>query len=102
MIVNDNFNKNPDNIIFTIKDTKLFVAIITLSAKDNQKISIFFSKGFGRSVYWKKKKQKTKSENKNIKKKINLESNFVGFIKLFVLICSNVANDGKRYSALNY
>ena len=51
MIVNDNFNKNPDNIIFTIKDTKLFVVIITLSAKDNQKISIFFSKGFGRSVY---------------------------------------------------
>ena len=58
MIVNDNFNKNPDNIIFTIKDTKLFVAIITLSAKDNQKISIFFSKGFGRSVYWKNKKNK--------------------------------------------
>ena len=76
MIVNDNFNKNPDNIIFTIKDTKLFVAIMTLSAKDNQKISIFFSKGFGRSVYWKKTK-KAKSENKDIykKKKKKKESN---------------------------
>ena len=34
--VNDNDNSN--NIIFAIKDTKLFVPVITLSARDNQKL----------------------------------------------------------------
>ena len=35
---NDNANDNPDNIIFTIKDTILFVPVATLSAKNNQKL----------------------------------------------------------------
>ena len=34
----DNDNVNPNNIIFTMKDTKLFVFVVTLSAKDNQKL----------------------------------------------------------------
>ena len=32
---NDNTNANPNNIIFTIKDTKLCVLVVTLSARDN-------------------------------------------------------------------
>ena len=43
---NDNTNGNPDNIIFTITDTKLFVPVVTLSARDNQKLSKFLSKEF--------------------------------------------------------
>ena len=35
--INDNDNAN--NIIFTIKDTKLYVPVVTLSARDNQKLS---------------------------------------------------------------
>ena len=31
----DNSNANPNNIIFTITDTKLCIAVFTLSAKDN-------------------------------------------------------------------
>ena len=34
----DNANVHFNNIIFTIKDTKLYVLIVTLSAKDNQKL----------------------------------------------------------------
>ena len=44
---NDNFindNNNADNIIFTIKDTKLYVLVVTLSARDNQKFSNFLTK----------------------------------------------------------
>ena len=48
--VNDNDNSN--NILFAIKDTKLFVPVITLSARDNQKLWKLLSKGFERSVYW--------------------------------------------------
>ena len=63
--VNDNINENAnvDNIIFTIKDTKLYFAVVTLSASDNQKLSKLLSKGFERLVYC--KEYKTKSEDKN-------------------------------------
>ena len=42
----DNVNANDDNIIFTIKDTKSYVSVATLSAKDNQKLSKLLSKEF--------------------------------------------------------
>ena len=34
----DNTDADYNNIVFTIKDTKLYVPIVTLSAKDNQKL----------------------------------------------------------------
>ena len=40
---NGNANGNDDNIIFTIKDTKLYVPVVTLSARDNQKLSKLIS-----------------------------------------------------------
>ena len=59
----DNVGGNSSNVIFTIKDTKLYLAVVTLSAKDNKRLSKLFSKGFERSVYL--NEYKTKSENKN-------------------------------------
>ena len=62
--LNNNDNDNDDNnIIFTIKNTKLYVPVVTLSARDNQKLSKILSKRFEKSVYW--NEDKTKSENKN-------------------------------------
>ena len=43
---NDNTDVKRNNIIFTIKDTKLYVLEITLSAKDNQELSKLCSKVF--------------------------------------------------------
>ena len=51
MAGNDNTDANPDNIIFTVKDTKLFVSIVILSAKYNQKLSKLLNKGSERSIY---------------------------------------------------
>ena len=34
-----------NNIIFTIKDTKSYAPVVTLSAKDNQKLLQFLNKG---------------------------------------------------------
>ena len=48
----DNADDNSDDIVFTIKETKLCVPVITLSAKDNQKLLKLLSKGFERSVHW--------------------------------------------------
>ena len=46
-----NNNDNANNIIFTINDTKLYVPVVTLSTRDNTKLSKRHSKGFERSVY---------------------------------------------------
>ena len=59
----DNADANSNNIIFTLKDKKLYVPVLTLSAKDNLKLTKHLSKGLERSVYW--NEYKTKSENKN-------------------------------------
>ena len=67
---NANGNNDDNNIIFSIEDTKLYVPVVTLSARDNQKISKLLSKGFSRSVHW--NEYKTKSENKNKKKNIDI------------------------------
>ena len=66
---NDNVNDidNANDIIFTIKDTKLYVPVATLSARNNQTLSKLLSRTFQRSVYW--NEYKTKSENKNKKNK---------------------------------
>ena len=51
-------------IIYSLsKAQKLYVLVVTLSARDNQKLSNLLSKGFERSVYW--NEYKTKNENKN-------------------------------------
>ena len=48
----DNANANSINIIFIIKNTKLYVPVVTLSAEENQKLSKHLSKRFKGSVYW--------------------------------------------------
>ena len=58
-----NDNDNDNNIISTIKDTKIYVPVVTLSARKNQKLSKLLSKEFERSAYW--HEYKTKGENKN-------------------------------------
>ena len=40
-----------ENIIFTINVIKLYVPVVTLSARDNKKLSKRLSKSFERSVY---------------------------------------------------
>ena len=41
---NINENANVNNIIFNIKDTKLYVPVVTLSARDNQNYQNFLAK----------------------------------------------------------
>ena len=47
----DNVNFDPDNNVFTVKDAKFYVPVVTLSAKDNQNLSKRLSQRFQTSVY---------------------------------------------------
>ena len=85
-VCDDNTNANPNKITFTIKEIKLCVPVLTLPAKDNQKLSKLQNKGFERLVYL--KEYKTKHGNKNITTEYRyfLESNFVGVNRMFILV----------------
>ena len=102
---NENVNNDDDhanNIILTIKYTKLYVHLVTLSARDNKKLSNLLRKGFERSVYW--SEYKTKSENKNMTNEFRcfLEYNFVAINRLFVLVYLNQDSDPKRFKGRRY
>ena len=96
---NANGNNDDNAIIFTVKDTTLSVPVVTLSAKENEKLSELLSKGFERSVYW--NEYKTKQENKT-RKKYFLKSNFVCVNRLFVLLQTNEVNNAKRFNVQKY
>ena len=59
---NNNINENAtaNNIVFTIRDTKLYVLVLTSWARNNQKLTKLLSKRFERSVYWNEYKTKKK------------------------------------------
>ena len=59
----ENDDADSNNIILTIKDTKLYVSVVALSVKNNQKLSKLISTAFERLVYW--NVYKTISQNKN-------------------------------------
>ena len=80
MTGNDNTNDNPNNIIFTVKDTKLYVPVVTLSAKvmknyQNLLAKILKGKFIGMNI--------KQSENKNTTNEYRLpKSNFAGVNRL--------------------
>ena len=50
----ENNGADSNNIFFNIKDTRLHVPVVTLSAKNNKKLSKHLSKVFERLVCWNK------------------------------------------------
>ena len=42
---NDNATSNDDNIISNIKDIRLYAPVVTLLARDNQKLTKLFKEG---------------------------------------------------------
>ena len=97
----DNANANSNNIISAIKGRKLNVLVVTLSARDTQKLSKPLIKKFERSTYWNKFK---KSENKNTTSESRYfhKSNFVEFNRLFVLVYTNQDANAQRFNAWKY
>ena len=93
---------NVNDIIFNVKDIKLYVPLFILSAIDNRKLAKLLSKGFQRSFYW--NEYKIKSENKDMTNKYRcfLESNVLVVNRLFVLVYSNQDDNSKRYKAKRY
>ena len=86
---------------FKIADAKIYIPIVTLSAKDNVRLSNLLGKGFKRSIYWNKYKVTdnkiveiaTNNEEKYIREL--LDSSWQGIKRLFVLVYDNNEGDNK-------
>ena len=83
-----------------ITNTKLYVAIVTLSSKDNVNLTKQLNEGFKRPVSW--NEYKTKIESKGADQNLTrfyLDGSFQGVKRLFVLAFDNTTvgnnnNDG--------
>ena len=81
-----------------LSKTQNYMSVVTLSARDNQKLSNFLSKGFERSVYW--NEYKTKVRIKIRPTNLDIFSNiFLLESTDYVLVYSNQGADPKRFEA---
>ena len=88
-------NANDRETTFQITSTKLYVPVVTLSAKDNVNLTKQLNEGFKISVYWNEYKSKieTKTADNNNVTRFSLDASFQGVNKLFVLALNNATED---------
>ena len=98
----DNGNANLDKIVFTIKDTKLYVQVVILSAKDYQKLWKRLTKGSQRPVCGNEYIKKVEHKNTRNEYMYFLNSNLLGVNRLSVLIYSSQDDNAKRFKARRY
>ena len=86
---------NPTNATFIIKDTKLYVPVITLSAQDDNKLLEQLKPGFKRTAKWNKYRSKMSNQNKTDNLNYLVDPTFTKVNRLFVL---SFENEGDRTS----
>ena len=76
---------------FQIKDTKLYIPVVTFPTQQSLKLTKQLSKGFKRSVFWNEYKSiiETQELDNNNLKRIPLDSSFQGVNRLFVRALDN-------------
>ena len=92
-------NVNNQVHTFTIKETNLYVPVVTLSTQDNAKLLPQLKSGFKRTTSWNKYLAKPELLAKNPSLNHLIEPNFQGVNILFVLAFEN---DAKRTSNKRY
>ena len=87
------------NGTFAITDTKLYVPVVTLSQKDNEKLLKQLQFDFERAINWNKYLSKPESLPQNPYLNHFIEPSFQGINRLFVL---TFENDTQRASSKGY
>ena len=82
----------------TLKNTKLFVPIVTLSSKNNVKLVKLLQEGFKRPVFWNEHQVKieTRELDNNNLTRFPLDASFQGVRRLFVLAFDNTDNGANK------
>ena len=76
---------NPENAIFKITDTKLYVPVVTLSKENDIKLLEQLKTGFKRTVKWNKYRSQVTIKNNNDNLSYLIDPTFTNVNRLFVL-----------------
>ena len=93
---------NPENAIFQITNTKLYVPVVTLSKENDIKLLEQLKSGFKRTIKWNKYRSQMTIEPQNNNLNYLIDPTFTNVNRLFVLSFSRNTNTDSRYSYSNY
>ena len=88
---------NPANAIFKIKDTNLYVSVVTLSAEGDNKLSKQLKAGFKKTIKCNKYRSEMSNQNENNNLNYLIDPTFTNVNRLFVLSFEN-ENDRTSFS----
>ena len=83
---------NPTNATFKIKDTKLYVPVVTLSAENDNKLLEQLKAGFKKTIKWNKCRSEMSNQTKNNNLNYLIDPTFTNANRLFVLSFENEAD----------
>ena len=81
--------ENPTKTAFKIKDTKLYVSVVSLSTKDDDKLLQQLKTGFKRTIKWNKYRCEMSNWAKNNNLNYLINPTFTKYNRLFVLTFQN-------------
>ena len=93
---------NPENAIFQITDTKLYVPVVTLSKENDIKILEQLKSGFKRTIKWNKYRSQMTIQPQNNNINYLIDPTFTNVNRLFVLSFPRNNNTDTRHSYSNY
>ena len=93
---------NPENGIFKIKDTKLYVLVATLSKENDIKLLEQLKSGFKRTIKWNRDRSQMTIQLQNKNLNYLIDPAFMNVNRLFVLSFPRNNNNDSRYSFSNY
>ena len=92
----------PQNTIFQITDTKLYVPVVSLSRENDIKLLEQLKSGFKRTIKWNKYRLQMTIQPQNINLNDLIDPIFTNINRLFVLSFARNNNTDSRYSYSNY
>ena len=93
---------HPENAIFEIADTKLYVPVVTLSKEDDIKLLEQLKSGFKKTIKWNKYRSQMTIQPKNNNLNYLIDPTYMNVNRLFVLSFPINNNTDRRYSFSNY
>ena len=93
---------SPENAVFKITDTTLFVPVVTLSKEDEIKLLEKLKSGFKRTIKWNQYRSQMTIQSQNSNLNYLTDLTFINVNRLFVLSFPRNNNTDSRYSFSNY
>ena len=97
-----NSGDSPTNATFKISDTKMYVPVVTLSAKNDNKLIEQLKTGFKRTIKWNKNRLETSNQTANNNLNYLIDPTFTNLNRLYVLSFKNEDEDVRIFFKKNY